>query len=51
MQNGTEADYDFLEDRFVNLPMSETKVSAVLVFCDYLTKLSDPVKIKSGSIK
>jgi aminopeptidase N len=48
MQNGTEADYDFLEDRFVNLPMSETKVLAALSFCDYLTKLSDPVKIKSG---
>ncbi|QEC67042.1 M1 family metallopeptidase [Panacibacter ginsenosidivorans] len=48
MQNGTEADFDFLEDRYVNLPLSETKVSATLAFCDYLTKLSDTAKIKSG---
>ncbi|MEP6846443.1 MAG: M1 family metallopeptidase, partial [Panacibacter sp.] len=48
MQSGTDTDFDFLAKRYVDMPMSQDKVSATLVFCDYLTKLTDINKIKSG---
>lgn len=48
MQNGTEADFDFLEKRYADMPLSQQKISATIAFCDYLSKLSDGQKIKSG---
>lgn len=48
MQNGTEADYDFIAGRFENMPMGQEKFTAALVFSSYLTKLTDNTKIKAG---
>lgn len=48
MQHGTEADFDFLQKRYTDMPVSQAKMGATMAFCDYLSKLSDIEKVKSG---
>ncbi|MEO5893348.1 MAG: M1 family metallopeptidase [Ferruginibacter sp.] len=46
--NGTEADFDFLANRYNEAPPSQEKIESTIAFCDYLVKVSDVAKIKKG---
>jgi len=48
IKNGTEADFDFVANRFDKMPLSQEKVQAIPVFAGYLEKISDIVKVKKG---
>lgn len=45
---GTEADFDFIADRFDKMPLGQEKVQAVPVFAGYLEKVTDINKVKKG---
>lgn len=45
---GTEADFDFVANRFDEMPLSEAKVEAIPVFAGFLEKVSDLTKVKQG---
>lgn len=48
IKNGTEADFDFVVNRFDEMPLSQEKVQAVSTFAGYLVKISDIAKVKKG---
>jgi aminopeptidase N len=48
MENGTEADFDFILQQYKETPPGQQKFEATAAFCEYLSKLNDPVKIKQG---
>ena len=48
IKNGTEADFDFIAERFDKMPLSQEKVQAVPVFASYLEKITDILKVKKG---
>lgn len=48
IKNGTEADFDFVLDRFDQMPLSQAKVQAVPTLAGYLVKISDMAKVKRG---
>ena len=45
---GTEADFEFIAERFDQMPLSQEKVQAVPVFAGYLEKITDINKVKKG---
>jgi aminopeptidase N len=48
MQNGTEADFDFILKQYKETPPGQAKFEATAAFCGYLTKVSDVSKLKQG---
>ncbi|MGB4844162.1 MAG: hypothetical protein WBP16_06840, partial [Ferruginibacter sp.] len=48
IKNGTEADFDFVANRFDEMPLSQAKVQTVPTFAGYLVKISDMAKVKKG---
>jgi aminopeptidase N len=48
MENGTEADFDFVASRFDKAPVSQSKFESLDVFCNYLAKLSNLSNVKKG---
>ena len=46
--NGTEADFDFITDRYNEAPPNQDKLEMTTAFCDYLSKVNDPAKVKKG---
>jgi len=46
--NGTEADFDFIAERYENAPPGQEKLEMTEAFCDYLLKVSDVSKVKKG---
>ncbi len=48
ISNGTEADFDFIADRYDELPMSQEKIASTTEFCNYLDKVNDVSKLKKG---
>src|SRR5207244_6111012 len=48
MNNGSEADFDFIEKRYEEIPPGQEKFEATVAFCGYLTKVNDAAKLKKG---
>ncbi len=48
MENGAEADFDFIATRFENGPLTQAKFEALDVFCNYLSKLNNLGNVKKG---
>ena len=48
INNGTEADFDFIAQSYNTAPPSFEKLSMTKKFGDYLLKVNDPAKIKKG---
>ena len=46
--NGTEADFDFIAERYKNAPPGQEKLEMTDAFCDYLLKVADVNKLKKG---
>jgi len=45
---GTEADYDFIADRYHDAPLSREKLDMTTSYCAFLEKVNDVSKIKKG---
>lgn len=48
MQNGTDADFDFIVQRYDEMRPGEDKFETTFSFCEYLLRLDDTTKIKKG---
>ncbi len=48
LSQGTEADFDFIANSYNNAPPSQEKVSMSDKFADYLLKVNDVTKLKTG---
>jgi len=48
LTQGTEADFDFIANRYAEAPLSQEKISMTDKFAVYLSKLNDMAKIKAG---
>lgn len=48
LTQGTEADFDFISNRYAEAPLSQEKISMTDKFAVYLAKLNDMIKIKAG---
>jgi len=48
LTQGTEADFDFIANRYSEAPLSQEKISMTDKFAVYLSKLNDIAKIKAG---
>jgi aminopeptidase N len=48
MSKGSEADFDFIENRYEEITDPQDKFDATEAFCRYLTKVNDPAKLKKG---
>ena len=48
IKEGTEADFDFIADRFDALPLSEEKLGATASFTSYLEKVQNIANVKKG---
>jgi aminopeptidase N len=48
INNGTEADFDFISKNFVDAPLSFEKISMIGKYAGYLGKLSNEATIKKG---
>jgi aminopeptidase N len=48
IENGTEADFDFIAERFDKAPVGQSKFEALDAFCTYLTKISNSNSVKKG---
>lgn len=48
MENGTEADFDFIFSRFDKAPLSQAKFEALDAFCAYLSKVDNTGNVKKG---
>lgn len=48
IENGTEADFDFIAQNYNDAPPSEEKLGLSENFCDYLNKVNDITKVKTG---
>jgi aminopeptidase N len=46
--NGTEADFDFIAERYDDAPPGQDKLEMTEAFCDYLLKVNDVNKVKKG---
>ena len=46
--NGTEADFDFIAQRYNEAPPSQEKLQMTDAFCDYLVKVKDAARVKKG---
>ncbi len=48
LTQGTEADFDFIANRYADAPLSQEKISTTDKFAMYLSKLNDITKVKVG---
>ncbi|MFC4263715.1 M1 family metallopeptidase [Ferruginibacter yonginensis] len=48
INNGTEADFDYLNTKFEDAPLSFEKIQLTNKYADYLAKLNDLTKVKKG---
>lgn len=48
MENGTEADFDFILNRFDKAPLSQAKFESLDAFCTYLSKVDNAGGVKKG---
>lgn len=48
ISNGTEADFDFIANRFDEAPLTQEKLEATDKFCAYLEKISNLDNVKKG---
>ncbi len=48
MENGTEADFDFILNRFDKAPLSNAKFESLDAFCTYLGKVGNIANVKKG---
>ena len=48
IKSGTEADFDFIANRFDKAPLSEEKLNMVKTFCEYLEKVNNVNNVKKG---
>ena len=48
IKNGTEADFDFIAERFDKMPLSQEKLGATSVFAAYLEKVKNIANVKKG---
>lgn len=48
MENGTEADFDFIATRFDKAPLSNAKFESLDAFCTYLAKVGNIANVKKG---
>jgi aminopeptidase N len=48
VDNGSEDDYNYIADRYSNMPAGQEKFDMSDAYCDYLSKLEDTAKIKKG---
>lgn len=48
IKEGTEADFDFIADRFAKMPLSEEKLGATAAFAGYLEKVKSIANVKKG---
>jgi aminopeptidase N len=48
LTQGTEADFDFIANRYAEAPLSQEKISMTDKFAVYLSKLNDITKVKAG---
>jgi len=47
--NASESDFDFIADNYKNAPLSQEKLqTATPGFCNYLSRIKDPSKVKKG---
>ncbi len=46
--NGTESDFDFISKMYTDVPPSFEKITMTTKFAEYLTKLNDISKVKTG---
>ena len=48
IKNGTEADFDFIAERFDKMPLSQEKLGATSTFAAYLEKVQNIANVKKG---
>jgi aminopeptidase N len=48
INNGTEADFDFIAGRYDKAPLSEAKLGMTETFCTYLEKVNNTANLKKG---
>lgn len=48
MAEATEADFDFIAERYKEAPPGDDKIEMTNAFCDYLLKVNDVTKLKKG---
>ncbi len=48
IKEGTEADFDFIADRYADMPLSEEKLGATTTFAGYLEKVQNMANVKKG---
>ncbi|MEO6232131.1 MAG: M1 family metallopeptidase [Ferruginibacter sp.] len=48
MENGTEADFEFINDKYEAAPARQEKIDLSVAFCDFLVKVNDVSKVKTG---
>ncbi len=48
VDKGSEADYDFVADRYENAPLGRAKIQMTVSYCQFLEKVSDVNKVKKG---
>ncbi|MFN8252383.1 MAG: M1 family metallopeptidase [Ferruginibacter sp.] len=48
IENGTEADFDFIATRFDKAPLSQAKFESLEGFCNYLAKVKNNENVKKG---
>jgi hypothetical protein len=46
--NGSESDYDFIANKYNQMPPGQDKFEMTDMFCEYLSQINDMDKIKSG---
>ncbi len=48
ISSGTEADFDFIANRYDKAPLSQEKLSMTETFCTYLAKVNNNANVKKG---
>ncbi|MGB5007609.1 MAG: hypothetical protein WBO39_11785, partial [Ferruginibacter sp.] len=48
IRDGTEADFDFIADRYDQMPLSQEKLTATATFSGYLEKVQNMTNVKKG---
>ena len=48
IKDGTEADFDFIAERFDKMPLSQEKLTAAGSFAGYLEKVQNMANVKKG---
>jgi aminopeptidase N len=48
IKEGTEADFDFIADRYNDMPLSQEKLEGTSAFAAYLEKVNNLANVKKG---